>query len=55
MAESKSKAKPKREQGVAPAISEADDGNVSRLTDGYSDNPDASDDAVAQVENLKDE
>jgi hypothetical protein len=41
--------------GEAPAIPDAADGGDSRLTAGYSDNPDAPPDAIAQVENLKDE
>lgn len=40
----------------APAVSEATDGGDSRLTAGYSDNPDKpGPDSVAQVEELKDE
>lgn len=55
MADESKSSKANREDGVAPAIPDAADGNESRLTKGYSDNPDAPDAAVAQVENLKDE
>lgn len=53
----KAAAKPEGDPAVgdAPAIADADDGNESRLTKGYSDNPDAPDAAVAQVEDLKED
>lgn len=38
----------------AKPIAEADDGNESRLTKGYEDNPDVPEASVAQVEVLKD-
>ena len=55
MAGKKAAEKPAVRETALP-IHEADDGGDSRLTKGYSDNPDApSPDSVAQVEELRDE
>lgn len=49
-------AEKKKEQGVAPTVSDGTDGGESRLTKGYKDNPDKPDPtSVAQVEELKPE